>query len=91
MWFQRFAILTVCVVLLTAIAAWRGSIYTPMLREKLDWAWVFANRYYPFVIADLFAVGAWIRWVKQGIEAYLYGIKKRAGKGQQVCSPDSPA
>lgn len=74
MWFQRFAILTVCVAVLKLMAAWRRSIYMPMLREKLDWAWVFANRYYPFVIADLFAVGAWIRWM-------ICGIRQCAFKG----------
>lgn len=91
MWLKRFAILTFCVVLLTLIALWRRSIYIPLIREQWDWAWVFANRYYPFVIADLFAIGAWIRWAMRGIEEYFYGIKKRTGENQQIYRPDSPA
>lgn len=75
MWFKRFAILTFCVVLLTLIALWRRSIYIPLIREQWDWAWVFANRYYPFVIADLFAIGAWIRWVISGMKSYFVTLK----------------
>lgn len=81
-WLKRFAILTICVAVLTLLAAWRGSIYFPLMREQQDWAWMEANRYYPFVIADLFMIGAWIRWVKQGIAEYLYRIMKRAGKNR---------
>lgn len=73
-WLKRFAILTVCVAVLTLIAAWRRSIYIPLIQEQWDWAWVFANRYYPFVIADLFAIGAWIRWI-------ICGIRQCAIKG----------
>lgn len=75
-WLKRFAILTVCVVLLTLIAAWRGSIYMPLIREQWDWAWVFANRYYPFVIADLFAIGAWVRWIVCGIRQCVIKLKE---------------
>lgn len=60
-WNKRFAILSLAVLLLTGISIWRRRIYYPAIREQLDDAWIYANRYYPFVIADLFAVCAWIR------------------------------
>lgn len=67
LWKRRLVILAIAAVLLSAIASWLGSIYYPMYRQQLDWAWEYANRYYPFVIADLFVLGAFVRWMLLGI------------------------
>lgn len=76
-WCKRFCILTLAVILLSGIAVWRGCIYYPMYREQLDEAWIYANRYYPFVIADLFAIGLSVRCAYQGIKLRSYTNRQK--------------
>lgn len=67
-WKKRLVILALAAVLLSAIAGWLGSMYYPMYRQQLDWAWKYANRYYLVAIADLFVLGALVRWMLRGIK-----------------------